>query len=277
MTTADARSHVFLRVGQWCLQLARDNSLLFWVIENVDGIQKKKRGESESFLMCFVSEMELGLGEMWRVKVVRTSPDLHGLPHHRPRIFIIGSHLALCQTYTHRRFLLEPIKQSPSPKITDFLDSEPSDDSDYHSLTENQKVNLHGYLADFAKMSNKGEVSIGITYVGRGHHLEGFSTIAMDTVATLRTNNHLLWILPSEEWKSTFGQYGRCLRRDEKARLCGLDPATLTALSQADLETALGNCIPVHMMAAVLFPVFRVFAIYAMNLPEETYFDREDF
>ena len=44
-----------------------------------------------------------------------------------------------------------------------------------------------------------------------------------------------------------------------------------------DLETALDNCIPVHMLAAVLDPVFRVFAIYAMNLPEETYFDREDF
>ena len=64
-------------------------------------------------------------------------------------------------TYTQRRFLLEAIKESPTPKLTDFQDSEPSDDGDYNSLTENQKVNLHGYLADFAKMS-KGEVSVGI-------------------------------------------------------------------------------------------------------------------
>ena len=75
----------------------------------------------------------------------------------------------------------------------------------------------------------------------------------------------MLWILPSEKMKSTFGQYGRFLRREEKARLCGIEPASLTSLSQADLETALGNCIPVHMMAAVLYPVFRAFAIFAAN------------
>ena len=44
----DARSHVFITVCNWIVYLASHN-LSFFVLENVEGITKRKKGDTESF------------------------------------------------------------------------------------------------------------------------------------------------------------------------------------------------------------------------------------
>ena len=102
--------------------------------------------------------------------------------------------------------------------------------------------------------------TVGVVDIARDPLKGVDSKIAVGCVRTLRTNNSHLWLLPSPQLEATFGDRGRRLNRDEKCRLAGLVPESLSELDEPDLEIAIGNTIPVPLVGVVLAPVLRAWA-----------------
>ena len=88
------------------------------------------------------------------------------------------------------------------------------------------------------------------------------SEFSVDQVATLRTNNHTLWLFPPTSMVSVFGAKGRLMTIVEKARCAGFADGALRGLLKCkrlhDAEVALGNTIPVPMVGNVLAPILRM-------------------
>ena len=61
----DARASVFVTVAMWILHLAHHGSLTWWVLENVSGIRKRRRGDTQSFAEWFLDEMSAALPTGW--------------------------------------------------------------------------------------------------------------------------------------------------------------------------------------------------------------------
>ena len=83
---------------------------------------------------------------------------------------------------------------------------------------------------------------------------------------TLRTTGSHLWVLPSAQAASTFGHRGRFLTRSEKARCAGIVPESLSDLTDAEFETAIGNTIPVPLIGTIMYPVLRAWVEYHLSL-----------
>lgn len=84
LVDADPRSSVFVSVALWIIHLATHGNLMWFVIENVAGILKRKRGSSESFAEWFVREMLAQLVDGWEIDVRQYNSDKCLLPQSRP-------------------------------------------------------------------------------------------------------------------------------------------------------------------------------------------------
>jgi len=255
----DPRASVFSAVACWILHLSKYGKLTWFILENVSGITKRKRGEEQSFAEWFIAEMSSAMPDGWEIELRSHNSASCCLPQSRPRCFFIGTAPQMRATPFQRRVLCAPLKQWPAPDIVDFLDRKASD-SDWHSLTVRQQVNVLEQLERFGEMCSErppGTCTVGIVDIARDASKPVDSKITVGGTKTLRTNCSHLWVLPSPEWRDTFGAKGRFLNRAEKCRIAGIVPSSLEEMPVGALEVAVGNTIPVPLVGVVMAPVLR--------------------
>lgn len=259
----DERSSVFAAVAKWILHLARYGQLKWWVIENVVGILRKRKGQSESFAEGFLQEMRRELGAGWHIKAVEANSINCLLPQHRPRVFFIGVSQDLLRTPRQQRIFQQPLKTWPQVNIEDFLERSRSDE-DVNSLSVKQRLNLQEQLSRFRSelAQASGVARIAICDIARDPLRPYDSQVSVGSSRTLRTNCSYLWILPSEEAAQEYGPMGRFLRRCEKARFAGIVPSSLRGMSDSQVDVALGNTILVPLIGVVMGPVIRCWVEY---------------
>jgi site-specific DNA-cytosine methylase len=182
----DARASVFVTVAMWVLHLAHHGSLTWWVLENVSGIRKRRRGEPQSFADWFLEEMLPALPTGWRIDVVEHNSCWCLLPQSRPRVFFIGTSDALRQTPLQRRLLSTPPLSRPRVDIIHFLDHRPSPE-DWGTLTLRQQVNMLAQLQSF-QPSCAEDATVAIVDVARDPFGQVDATAVVGGARTLRTN-----------------------------------------------------------------------------------------
>eukprot|EP00959_Pyramimonas_sp_CCMP1952_P037306 780450-Pyramimonas_sp.AAC.1 len=80
----DPRSTACVTVALWIIQKVKHGKLLWWIIENVRGIRKRRRGDSESFADWFVREMMSAMPAGWKVDAVEFNSAHCDRPQYRP-------------------------------------------------------------------------------------------------------------------------------------------------------------------------------------------------
>ena len=130
---------------------------------------------------------------------------------------------------------------------------------DWDQLTVRQQVNAMEYIAQFEAMLRAGTAQgeIAVVDVARDPLRAMESCVVVDKTNTLRTNNAHLWLIPGPSVQAQLGVRGRLLNRDEKSRLAGVRPESMSDLTRVELEEAVGNTIPVSLIGSVLFPLLR--------------------
>ena len=259
MLELDPRSCVFLSVAAWIIHLITHGRLSWWILENVPGIRKRRRGEDSSFGDWFMREMRQSLPAGWSVSLVEHNSALCCLPQSRDRIFFVGTSPNLRRTPLQRRVLLQPPLTRPRVDIIHFLDKVERP-GDFESLTLRQQVNVLEQLKNYRASASEGS-TVGIVDVARDP-LRNMDSKARDGgTRCLRTNCSHLWILPSPSCEAWFGPRGRFLSREEKCRVAGIVPSSLRALSDAAVDTAVGNTIPVPLVGHIMYAVLRAWIL----------------
>lgn len=259
----DARSSVFVSVCLWIIHLATHGKLAWFILENVAGILKRKRGENTTFADWFMAEMARDLPTGWEVLLHQHNSKQCLLPQSRPRCFFVGTAPRMRSTPFQRRVLSAAPRSWPDVDIISFLDQVAAPD-DWDELSLRQKINVEEQLEQFhiacAAPGSTCAGTVAVVDVARDPLRSIDSKFTVGGTRTLRTNCSHLWILPSPRWQSVFGQRGRRLNRAEKCRVAGIVPGSLSELAEPDLDIAVGNTIPVPLIGVVLAPVLRAWA-----------------
>ena len=255
----DARSCILDIVGRWALVLAQRGCLLFFVLENVEGLFKRQAGQEASYGTLLVDWMSTSLPKGWKVKVMRANTRDCGVPQCRPRVFIIGVSPAMLRTPLQKRLWDRPLRQCRPVSLREVL--APCDKpEDYESLTLNQKLNVAARLDEWEaiRKTRTPHGELGVVDIARDASKVGFdSAFGFDECHTFRTNNSHLWVVPAIHLRATYGAHGRFLTWQEKARLSGIAPRSLEGMSVAGIQSALGNTIPVPLIGSVLAPLLQ--------------------
>jgi len=261
----DARSSVFVAVCMRILHLSRNGRLTRFIIENVSGVAKRKKGASASFAERSICEMMRDLPAGWHIEPIQHNSAQCLLPQSRPRCFFVGIAASLRATPFQRRVFSMAVPSWGEVDIVHFSSPVASPD-DWRSLSLRQQTNVLEYLEQYRELCRdpnceKAARTVGVVDIARDPLKGVDGKIAIGGVRTLRTNNSHLRLLPSPQLEATFGERGRRRNRDEKCRLAGLVPESLSELDEPpDLEIAIGNTIPVPLIGVVLAPVLRAWA-----------------
>lgn len=132
----DPRSSVFVAIALWCVHLAQHGSLAFFVLENVEGIMRKRKQDAESFGEWFCREMASAMPSGWEIKVQHHNSRVCMLPQSRPRVFFVGTSPAMRADRCQRRVLSAPLLSwplTPSESPHGFL-ANPRRESPAHAL-----------------------------------------------------------------------------------------------------------------------------------------------
>ena len=258
----DSRCSVFDQVGEWIKHLVKFG-LLWFVLENVSGILKRGAQDAISWADRFIAELQASLPAGWNICIRRADCMDFGIPQHRPRVFVVGVSPAMRATDDQKIILDAPLKTIDRRPLKDFLDLETGDD--FGQQTIRQQTNILMQLEAFHKKLETMEPTVpkpdlAVIECTRDP-VKGFSDPTYDSVPCFRCSNNSLWILPSPGMQSTFGMQGRLLKKQEKARLCGIVYESVATLGDEAFHRAVGNAIPVPLLGAVLAPVLSAWAI----------------
>ena len=202
--------------------------MVWFVLENVPGIMKRKRGDPESFsdwLMKFIiSELEAEGCMGWTI-VLRphTSADC-GLCQHRDRVFSVGIAPCLRTKAVQRSLLSAPLPVRPQVGLLSVVERRSSAE-DFDGLTPNQQLNVMAQVKKFDDMEaadpNFKHPLAGID-AGRNPDKDSVDeNLKFDRCSTFRTNNKLIWIVPQKTLRDIFGPYGRFMSKEDKCRASG--------------------------------------------------------
>lgn len=253
----DIRSSVFVAIMYFIVHLAVHGSLSFFILENVIGIKTKANRSEMSFLEWAMAELRANLPPGW-VLTEQTMNSIDCLcPQSRRRVFIVGTGPSLQQTPFQRRVLRSAHAIHQPIDISKFLDHVSVNDFD--SMSPRQQVNILTQVERYElKLAAGGDPTLfGFVDVGRDPDKSTDSEVAMGFVRTLRCKTAELWLFSPPDQRHIFGKVGRKVSSAEKCRFAGVSPELATRLSKVELERAVGNCIPVPLMANVLVPVYR--------------------
>lgn len=205
-----------------------------------------------------MEQLRIALPPGWTVELKHHNALLCMLPQSRPRVFIIGTSPGMRATKFQARILDRQYPLLPLVRLLDFLDHERKDE-DWAGLSLRQQANALAQLQVFREVVEKKgiELEVGIVDIARDPNRGIDADIAFGCTRTLRTNNSHLWVLPTRALEGTFGTYGRFLSTCEKCRVAGIKPESLYGMTSADIETAIGNTIPVALAGVVMYPLFR--------------------
>jgi site-specific DNA-cytosine methylase len=256
----DPRAAVFVRVMLWISSGAR-RGLQWFILENVDGILKRKKDQEESFASWFMRAMLEMLPDGWLIDCQQANSGSYGVPQSRPRVFFVGTSPHMRSSARQRKLLgLGPAAFQIADEVflEDFLDKVAQPD-DFEHLSVTQQLNV---LMQLDTLAQEGSRHVGVVDAARDPCKPMDSAIAVNRTRTLRTNNSHLWILPATAaQRLVYGERGRLMNRAEKARMAGITPFSLGKLTTAALETAVGNTIPVPLIGAVLVPILAAWRV----------------
>lgn len=256
----DARANVFYTVISWILKLAKDAAFHWFVLENPTGIEKKKAGSSESFAKVIMKLLVQGIPSHWELDLRRLDARDSGTPMSRPRTWIIGTSGSMRYSSFQRRVLNAPYLKVPSVRLVDVLKPHAAP-KDWAELSVPLQMNVLHYLALYHAKLESCEVESQIAIVDADRNpLKSFSDISFDVMLCLRTRASTLWILPSKELQSLYGEQGRLVKLEELSILAGICPRSLEGLTQAEARKALGNCIALQSMVIVAHPLLFAWA-----------------
>ena len=269
LAASDPRASVFFHVCDWITHLATHGQLSFFVIENVPGITKRRRGSEETFANTVVAYFQKHIPS-WEVAIRKWNAKACGVPQDRGRVFFVGTAPTMRAARSQLRVLRQPFAPQSVCSLLSVLDKTACD-SDWMDLTLRQQCNVLAQLDAFEarRQTLDDPPAVGIIDACRDTLLRVDSDACLDSTRTLRTNCGSLWIVPGLEFRSTFGQHGRKLNRVEKCRCAGLVDTALDSLSPIEVDRAVGNTIPVPLMGTVLAPLLKAFAFH-VRITEES-------
>ena len=125
-----------------------ESGLPFFVLENPDGIIKRKKNESESLADRIQTLLKAELPRAWHMYVQRLNLTESGLPAQRPRVFIIGVSPQMRITFLQRRLQDRPVQTVQPVPISEILCPVTSL-ADWDTLTYNQQTNVFIFLKQF--------------------------------------------------------------------------------------------------------------------------------
>ena len=269
------RAQVCTAVVNMIKWMVKDNHMVWFVLENVPGIMKRKRGDPESFsdwLMKFIiSELEAEGCMGWTI-VLRphTSADC-GLCQHRDRVFFVGIAPCLRTKAVQRSLLSAPLPVRPQVGLLSVVERRSSAE-DFDGLTPNQQLNVMAQVKKFDDMEAADpnfKHPMAVIDAGRNPDKDSVDdNLKFDRCSTFRTNNKLIWIVPQKALRDIFGPYGRFMSKEEKCRASGLEPRSLVDLSTHRVEVAIGNTIPPPLIGDVLAPVLASWTMYMRDLQD---------
>ena len=150
----DCRSEVFYVCLRWVVRRAwRSKRFKFFVLENPLGIEKRRRGDAESFADKVIGLLRLDLPPSWAVHTNKLNLSECGVAAARPRFFIIGTCETMRATAQQRRWLAAPPRTPPAPPLLEFLTPLAAPE-DWGTLTFHQQINVLTYLERFHRYSS---------------------------------------------------------------------------------------------------------------------------
>ena len=195
----------------------------------------------------------------------------------RPRTFFIGLHPQMTRSTQQEETRALPYPCHYNLKMDDFLDKKACP-SDFEGLTVRQQQNLLQYLDIYNEARGSDahkDSTFGTVDVGRDPNLTFGSAITFDSLATLRTNNGTVWLLPAPQMQAVYGPKGRLVSLNEKCRMLGICPESVKGLSRTALETGIGNCISVQQMAVVMWPILNAWQLMKRDQDGAAFFNSD--
>ena len=258
------------KVVEWVKWLIRRDKtrgvvkFVWFVIENPDGILKRKFGQQQCMLDTVRSQIAEEASD-WCIRVQQVDLWDQDSCMHRPRTFLVGVHPHMHRTSQQEEILEAPVQSHKTLSILDYLEPEARPE-DFEGLTIRQQNNILQFKSIYKDKLQNGSASEKASQVctvdaGRDPNLAFGKTISLDCLATLRTNHSSVWIVPSPALESTFGPNGRRVTSREKSLMLGICPNTVSAMSESAVETALGNCIAVPAVTQIVFPLIHAWML----------------
>ena len=146
---SDCRAEVFYCVVRWVIARSRrSKQFAFFVLENPNGVEKRKRNETEALSTRLMNVLRADLAPGWVVTLQRLNLNESGYPASRPRVFIVGTSAAMRATPLQRRLLNKPVQTVQPIHISTVL-SQVQTPSDWELLSQTQQLNVLVYLQQF--------------------------------------------------------------------------------------------------------------------------------
>ena len=247
----DHRSNTFSwSVGSILDQASRGTKMRFFILENVTGIAKRKRGADESAKDEILSYLREQLGETFSIWSWQVHSRMCGSPQVRVRWFICGRRTSCFEdpapeiepadVYINSGLTLEKILEVGLPDQQD-------------SLTPKMRKNLDWYV----NQVQQEQVPDGTVVVCDLSRADGCVIKPMyrydGTVMTLTCTNRHLWV-----FKAGANQdLNRWLSDSERAILQGFCPCILRNLPSDFAWKAVGNAMTVPAIGVVFACLYR--------------------
>ena len=254
----DERSVVFWTCIDIVIHQAKFGKLLFFVLENVKGITEKTAGDPCAPSDMIMETLKKGLGHGWSIELMHLNTINYGLPHRRPRVYMVGRRM--------RAYPLGPpspilpfVGRVPLRALIDMTDNAPK------TYTDKQKENIKDYKNAFrAFMVNPkylGQFAIvdasrtpGARTKWRG------SKPTVDVCECLTASGPALHVFSVGEGMgspaSVFGhrplKIDRPMRISERAALQGFPSEVAKAVDENVGKLAFGNAMSVPVLGTVI-------------------------
>ena len=248
----DPRAAVFWKCIDIIADLGQRGSLLMFVLENVEGITKKQHGCDEPPIKPLLRALNTKLSSFQMDVLLLNTADF-GLPHSRPRVYIVG-----------RRIAAFPRGQPPGVEaFADFVALKDilqvSDNSGRRSYTELQKSNISdfkdlysGMMNDVSRLGQFAVVDHSRTPTSRTKWSAN-RALKPDIVECLTASGPALHVFSLGEGRHSDLSLDRPLFAFERGRLQGF-PETLckAAVSDSVAKRMFGNAMSVPVLGSVL-------------------------
>ena len=250
-------SAIFWKVCDIIITLG-NRGMKFFAIENVRGIKKRYRGETQSMLVKVMDYLQDGLGLSWTIQYWELNTIDFDLPHHRDRIYIVGAaNWVLREANMTLPSSIPPQYKTVQPHYTlkDYLDVSPP--TRYDDLNSYQQLAYTAYKAklapNLADSSMLGKIAIFDLTRNPERKFGAYGFRSDGNVSTLTTINTYLFAMSLGEGANAAERtVHRCLSKNDRARLQGLPTYLFSDLTDKDAAKATGNAFSVPVMGGVL-------------------------
>jgi DNA (cytosine-5)-methyltransferase 1 len=213
---SDPRGNLFFK----CLEVLEAKQPSFFILENVRGLLSIHEGTV--FPMMLEALEETGYTVSWKILNTRD----YGVPQNRERVFIVGVHQSLQQTF-----------KFPEPKPTELEDI-----LEYVEWSQTTQCRVPSYAENVVERCKKDAVFIDFGYRHPNRSFPNAHRWSCCLVA-----NSQLWNVPLHRFATM----------KELLVLQGFPPTFNQVVSNTQLKKQIGNSMSVNVLEALLEALFR--------------------